>query len=118
MKAELLVRGGRVLDGTGAPSFPADLAIANGRIEHLGPGRLAELEATEVIDASGRIVAPGFIDLHSHGDLIRAWPSPDRLSLVEGRLAQGITTEILGKELACRKGKATGALAGRVLRRS
>jgi len=96
VRAELLVRGGRVLDGTGAPSFPADLAIANGRIEHIGPGRLAEPEATEVIDASGRIVAPGFIDLHSHGDLIWAWPSPDRLALVEGRLAQGITTEILG----------------------
>ncbi len=59
-------------------------------------GRLGEIEATEVIDASGRIVAPGFIDLHSHGDLIWAWPSPDRLGLVEGRLAQGITTEILG----------------------
>ena len=49
-----------------------------------------------MIDASGKIVAPGFVDIHSHGDLVLAWPSDDRLSLIEGRIAQGITTEIIG----------------------
>ena len=49
-----------------------------------------------MIDASGKVVAPGFVDIHSHGDLVLAWPSDDRLSLIEGRIAQGITTEIIG----------------------
>jgi len=49
-----------------------------------------------VIDATGRVVAPGFVDIHSHGDVVLAWPSDDRLSLIEGRIAQGITTEIIG----------------------
>jgi N-acyl-D-amino-acid deacylase len=90
----VLIRNGLVIDGTGAPGFSADVAIRSDRIVRIG----ADLppEADEVIDASGKVVAPGFIDIHSHGDLVLAWPSSMRLSLVEGRIAQGITTEIVG----------------------
>ncbi len=92
MNADLVIRGGSVLDGTGAPERILDVAIRDGKIVALGK----DPEAGEVIDASGKIVAPGFIDLHSHGDLVLAWPSEKRLSLLEGRIAQGITTEIVG----------------------
>jgi N-acyl-D-aspartate/D-glutamate deacylase len=92
VKADVVVKNGRILDGTGAPERRVDLAIRGGRIAALG----AEVVADDVIDAAGKIVAPGFIDLHSHGDLILAWPSDDRLSLLEGRIAQGITTEVVG----------------------
>ena len=92
MKVDVVLRNGRILDGTGAVELRGDLAIKSGKIASLG--ELAE--ADEVIDAMGKVVAPGFIDLHSHGDLVLAWPSDDRLSLLEGRIAQGITTEIVG----------------------
>jgi N-acyl-D-amino-acid deacylase len=92
VRADVVIRNGRILDGTGAAERSGDLAIRNGKIESFGK----ESEAEEVIDARGKVVAPGFIDLHSHGDLILAWPSDARLSLLEGRIAQGITTEVVG----------------------
>ncbi|MGE0042345.1 MAG: amidohydrolase family protein [Vicinamibacterales bacterium] len=63
---DLLIRNGRVLDGTGNPWFPADVAIRDGRI--VAVGRLGSAAATRVIDATGKYVAPGFIDIHSHAD--------------------------------------------------
>ena len=63
---DLVIRNGRVLDGTGNPWFPADVAVRDGRI--VAVGRLADARATRVIDAAGRYVAPGFIDIHSHAD--------------------------------------------------
>ena len=95
MKVDFIIRNGRILDGTGAPERRGDIAVAAGRI-HAVSDRLERLEADEEIDAAGLVVAPGFIDIHSHGDLVLAWPSEDRLSLLEGRLAQGITTEVVG----------------------
>ena len=92
MKADVVIRNGRILDGTGGPERRSDLAIHEGKIAGFQEG----VEASEVIEAAGRIVAPGFIDLHSHGDLVLAWPSDARLALLEGRIAQGITTEIVG----------------------
>ncbi len=92
MRADLLIRGGRVVDGTGAPELYADVAIRGGKIAAFGNSD----EADEVVDARGKVVAPGFIDLHSHGDLVLAWPSEERLPLLRGRIAQGITTEIVG----------------------
>jgi N-acyl-D-amino-acid deacylase len=62
VSADLVIRGGSALDGTGAPERILDVAIRDGKIVALGK----DLEAGEVIDASGKIVAPGFIDLHSH----------------------------------------------------
>ncbi|HEX9723251.1 MAG TPA: amidohydrolase family protein [Vicinamibacteria bacterium] len=95
MKVDLVIRHGRILDGTGGPERQADVAIAAGRI-HAVSASLKHLEADEVMDAAGLVVAPGFVDIHSHGDLVLAWPSDKRLSLLEGRLAQGITTEVVG----------------------
>src|SRR5690606_16971373 len=63
---DLLITGGRVLDGTGNPWFPADIAVRDGRI--VAVGRLAAARATTTVDASGKYVAPGFIDIHSHAD--------------------------------------------------
>jgi N-acyl-D-amino-acid deacylase len=95
MRADIVIQHGRVVDGTGAPERRADVAILGDRIADVGElgGRV---DADHVIDASGKVVAPGFVDIHSHGDIVLAWPSDDRLSLIEGRIAQGITTEIIG----------------------
>lgn len=63
---DLIVRGGRVLDGTGNPWFRADIGVVDGRIVALGD--LAGATADREIDAAGRYVSPGFIDIHSHAD--------------------------------------------------
>jgi N-acyl-D-amino-acid deacylase len=63
---DLIVRNGRVLDGTGNPWFPADVAVRDGRI--VAVGRLGTAPAATVIDATGKYVTPGFIDIHSHAD--------------------------------------------------
>ena len=63
---DLLIRNGRVMDGTGNPWFPADIAVQNGRIVAIG--KLANAQAARVIDATGKFVTPGFIDIHSHAD--------------------------------------------------
>lgn len=80
------------MDGTGTPERRADVAIREDRIVGMGD----PVDADEVFDASGKIVAPGFVDIHSHGDVVLAWPSEARLSLIEGRIGQGITTEVIG----------------------
>ncbi|MFH1568061.1 MAG: D-aminoacylase [Gemmatimonadota bacterium] len=86
---DLIVRNGRVIDGTGAPWFRADVAVQDGRI--LGVGRFADAAAAVAIDADDRFVAPGFIDIHTHSDLTL---------LIDGRasstLAQGVTTQVVG----------------------
>ena len=63
---DLLVSGGRVLDGTGNPWLRADIGVRDGRIAALG--NLAGATADRVIDATGRYISPGFIDIHSHAD--------------------------------------------------
>jgi len=84
---DVLLRGGQVIDGTGSPARQADVAIADGRI--VAVGDLSMAEAAEVIEVSGLVVAPGFIDAHSH-----AGPGlvSEGLSHAEPLLAQGITT--------------------------
>ena len=61
----VVVRGGRVIDGSGMPAFTADVEIVDGRIRQVG--RVDPIGA-EVIDADGLIVAPGFVDIHTHYD--------------------------------------------------
>ena len=85
----LLVRNGWVIDGSGAPRVQADVALEGDRIAAIGPGLAGE--AARTIDASGRIVAPGFIDAHSHSDLFYfGCPSS------ESKVRQGCTTEVVG----------------------
>ncbi|QDY80442.1 N-acyl-D-amino-acid deacylase family protein [Streptomyces qinzhouensis] len=96
---DLLIRGGTVVDGTGAPGRRADIAVAAGRITVLPPD--GHHRAAETVDAGGRIVAPGFIDVHTHSDALAACGDggPDGDALTELRLApllQGVTTEIAG----------------------
>jgi N-acyl-D-amino-acid deacylase len=86
---DLLIRGGTVIDGTKAPRFDADVAIKDGRIAAIG--QLAGHTADQVIDATGRIVAPGFIDSHTHDD--QAVLSQADMSF---KVSQGVTTVIAG----------------------
>jgi N-acyl-D-amino-acid deacylase len=87
---DLLVRGGRVVDGTGNPSYLADVGIKDGRIAAIG--KLDGAAAAQTIDAAGLVVAPGFVDIHNHSD---------ETLLVEGgaesMVRQGVTSMILGE---------------------
>ena len=85
----LLLRGGTVIDGSGAPRFDADVRIEGERIVAVG-ANLAARGAT-VIDAGGRIVAPGFIDVHTHDDQI-VLSAPSMLP----KISQGVTTVVVG----------------------
>ena len=86
---DLLIRGGTVIDGTRAPRFDADVAIQDDRI--VAVGDLAGSHAARTIDAVGLIVAPGFIDSHTHDDqALLARPSMDF------KISQGVTTVIAG----------------------
>ena len=84
---DLIIRHGRVADGTGNPAFFADVAVKNGRIAALG--RVSGDAKTE-IDATGLTIAPGFIDVHTHAEEI------DELPLAENFLRMGVTTLVLG----------------------
>jgi N-acyl-D-amino-acid deacylase len=69
MSAELVIRGGTVVDGTGSPGRVADVAIEGGLISEVGTG----LSGSRVLDATGQVVAPGFIDIHTHYDAQVFW---------------------------------------------
>ncbi len=84
--------GGSVIDGSGSRAVRADVAITGGRISDVGD--LGELEAARVLDCAGRIVAPGFIDIHSHADWIL--PSKSHGALVEPFVRQGVTSVVTG----------------------
>ena len=86
---DLLIRGGTVIDGSKAPRFDADLGIRGGRIAAIGD--LAGASADETLDAAGRIVAPGFIDSHTHDD--QALLGQPAMAF---KVSQGVTTVIAG----------------------
>jgi N-acyl-D-amino-acid deacylase len=89
MEHDVLIRGGLLLDGTGAAGRPGDIAIRAGRIAAIGTA-LRE-EAAKVIDARGLAVAPGFIDIKTHSDF--TLPINPK---AESKVRQGVTTEIIG----------------------
>jgi N-acyl-D-amino-acid deacylase len=87
-RPDLVLRNGLIVDGTGAPGFAGDVAISEGRIVHVGPG---SPQAREMVDLAGTVIAPGFIDMHSHADFtLPAYPE------AINSLAQGVTTEVVG----------------------
>ena len=89
MAWSLLIRGGSVVDGAGGPARAADVAVEGERIAAVGPALSGQ--ADRVIDAAGKMVSPGFIDMHSHSDLFYfACPS------AESKIRQGVTTEVVG----------------------
>jgi N-acyl-D-amino-acid deacylase len=89
MSVDLLICGGTLVDGTGALPVQADVAIQGGRIA--GIGRFEKPEAATVLDATGLLVAPGFIDIHSHSDFTLV-VDPRAVSSI----TQGVTLEVVG----------------------
>jgi len=89
---DTLVRNGTVIDGSGKPGFAADVGFKGDRISLVG--RAEGAQAEEIVDASGKVVCPGFVDPHSHADLT-VWRD-DHADLLEPLVRQGITTFIGG----------------------
>ncbi len=90
---DIVVRGGKVLDGTGADSFSADIGISGNEITAMGD--LTNYNAGRTIDASGRYVSPGFIDMHTHAE--RGLPHPE-LAPSDHYLLQGVTSVVGGAD--------------------
>ena len=87
MSADIVIRGGLVVDGTGSPGRPADVAVTEGRISGVGPG----LKGKRTLDAAGQVVSPGFIDIHTHYDAQVFW-DPD----LTPSSFHGVTTVVAG----------------------
>ena len=86
---DIKITGGQVIDGTGAPARRADVGLTGDRITTVGD--LSAEPAGRTIDAAGRTVTPGFIDMHSHSDW-RLWDN----RRAESKIRQGVTTEVVG----------------------
>lgn len=91
MNVDLAITGGRVVDGTGGPAYQGNVGVCNDRIGYAGPP--CALNARRTIDAEGMVVCPGFIDMHTHSDLM-ALAEPDCLA----KMMQGVTTEVIGQD--------------------
>lgn len=86
---DLILEGGTLVDGSGAPRRRADVGVQGDRIAAVGD--LARIEAEQRIDVSGLVVAPGFVDIHSHSDLTLLSDGRGR-----SKIHQGVTTEVIG----------------------
>ncbi len=91
-EADILIQNGHVVDGTGGPWMQENVAIKGDRIVYVGR---APVKAKKVVDATGKIVSPGFIDMHSHSEFGLAM---DGRGL--SKVTQGITTEVMGEHLS------------------
>ena len=91
--ADLLLLNGSVLDGSGSAAVEANVAVTGGRITFVGDAAAAGITASDTVDATGLIVAPGFIDMHSHAEL-----DADHGRDARAFLFQGITTVALGMD--------------------
>ena len=89
MLYDLIIRDALVIDGSDAPGYRADVAVHDGRIQRIGD--LSGVSANEDIDAAGRVLAPGFIDVHTHDDTV-VIRQPEMLP----KIPQGVTTVIVG----------------------
>jgi N-acyl-D-amino-acid deacylase len=87
---DLLIRDGLIIDGSGNPGFYGAVAVEGEQV-HILRGDLANVEAARIIDAKGRIVCPGFIDMHAHSGLVML-AEPRH----EPKVRQGVTTELIG----------------------
>src|SRR5438067_952796 len=87
---DLLIRNAKIVDGSGNPWFRGDLGVRHDRIVALG--RVPPAPAKREIDARGLVVAPGFIDMHSHSDFLLLEDGD-----AQGKIRQGVTTEVLGE---------------------
>src|SRR5271170_2186990 len=88
MEYDLKITGGSIIDGTGTPAFSGDIGVRAGKIVALGK---ADGSATSTLDADGRIVAPGFVDIHTHYDAQVMW---DRMMTISPW--HGVTTVVMG----------------------
>ena len=90
---DLLIQNAYIIDGTGTPGFPGTLSVRNGRISGIWRQAAHRTPARETLDAGGNVLCPGFVDTHTHSDMIL---------LHDGRqpssITQGVTTEILGQD--------------------
>lgn len=93
MQIQTLLVDGRVVDGTGSPWFRGAVGVNEGEIVALERGEVDGLSARDRVDVGGKVIAPGFIDTHSHSDL-RLFNDP----VLEPKVHQGITTELLGQD--------------------
>ncbi|MBY0326253.1 MAG: amidohydrolase family protein, partial [Gemmataceae bacterium] len=91
MNFDILLKNGKIIDGTGTPWFLGDVALMGDKIAAVG--NLSQASAQQVLDCTGKVISPGFVDTHVHGDLI---PFLDPYH--EAAIRQGITTYVVGQD--------------------
>ena len=91
---DILITNARIIDGTGSPWFVSDLAIDDGRI--VGMGVNLDVNAKQTVDARGRVLTPGFIDVHTHVESSGTRPGLERIPRADNFLLDGVTTIISG----------------------
>ncbi len=91
MSETLVLRGGTVFDGLGSPGVVADVVVADGVIRAVAPGVAADVTGARTLDCTGHYVAPGFVDAHSHSDMVPLMDDAQPFKLL-----QGVTTEVAG----------------------
>src|SRR5215831_641826 len=90
---DIRIQNAVIIDGTGLPTYRTDIAISGDRIAAIGK---FDAESKHTINADGLTVIPGIIDPHSHADLILPLDPKKQVSLMRCKLAQGVTTTIIG----------------------